>query len=953
MVGVRAFGLVLGVAALECSSGELLTHRGRGCEGWAPLWADIATDQQADEVIKVMLDPQEFNSPVPLPTASMSNPSYDGDIYWRGRVWIDQVYFGLTGMSRRDPEKAKTLAWKVLNNAAGMSTKGRPLQENYHPEYCYTQGASNFSWTAASLYLLYHDQLTEERKTEVPTLNPGVPTLAMKHKNVLHKKHTPVVMKEVENRNLTATPLMDNGSWHGWTLPYEQWVPGEDDTSSPDCKPLPNVADKPGAGLPNEKDMRIGFAGPYVVAEEYIVAISDMLDELRITGKNVISSTYDSFPGFLRAQYELSGGVSITNEVRFIDDDSKNKTSVTKTKVKGLKTGDKLTWSGSIFPTDRCYKVLNEREANGSVNRVTPDMIATEDGKAKWCQNYGRKALPVWYTPDQTRWNQNRYYRKKDGNHLVWKFSRLRDTWNMMFSYGGDETASLMFTRSVRSAEGEGVVVTRSLPSLEDYKDEVVVPKDGDYEIVNVISYTFNDKEFEAAKLHHDKVSSTSTDVENAWKSSVDRWERILLEGVEKRQPTVDDPDAVQRATVTAVKAIETLELNKRGVTGAFTSAGVVPSVTAPWFAGVWAWDSWKQAAAMSHFDPTTARENIMTMFDHQIRPDDTVRPQDEGMIIDCVFYNKSPERGGDGGNWNERNTKPSLSGWAIESVYHGLVKQGHTVLAESWLREIFPQLQAYHQWWLNNRDHNDNQIPEYGATLDKAHNQGDEMLFVATVEGKSSLIRRYHESCEQCINFCDRTDTTCVHVDCDGVSYSECDQCLSFRCADYELYHDTVKENLYVSIFPPIKDGAGWESGMDNAGRFGFIEPDQLQTFADKEGMTPSEARLAWAVYFGENYVNNSLVGYSINQESVDQVSFYYNEKHVLKWAAGLLGESDYARRMEQEMATTKEYVQTCMYEGNFFYDRTIPITDHRSGDSAAITGASLVSAVLLALLF
>ncbi|KAH0480390.1 MAG: uncharacterized protein KVP18_000812 [Porospora cf. gigantea A] len=951
MVGVRVFGLSLGVAALECPSGELLTHRGRGCEGWAPLWAGIATDQQADEVIKVMLDPEEFNSPVPLPTASKSNPAYDGDIYWRGRVWIDQVYFGLTGMSKRNPEKAVEMAWKVLKNAAGMSTKGRPLQENYHPEYCYTQGASNFSWTAASLYLLYHDQLTKEREGVLPDLKTGQPVLALQYANVLHKKHTPVAMKEVENRNLTATPLMDNGSWHGWTLPYEQWIPGEDDTSSADCKPVPKVADKPSAGLANEKDMRIGFTGPYVVAEEYIVAISDMLDELQIEGKTVTSAEYNSFPGFLRAEYKLSDGVSITMEVRFIDDDSNNKTSLTRTTVEGLKKGDRLTWGGSIFPTDRCFKVLNEREANGSVNRVTPDMIATEGGKREWCQNYGRTGMPNWYTPDQTPWNNNRYSRSKDGNHLVWKFNKLRDTWNMMFSSGGDEVASLMFTRTMRTAEGEYVVVSRTLPSLEDYKDEVVVPNNGTYEILNVVSYTFNDKEFNAAKAHHDNLLLSSTAVENEWNSSVDRWERILLEGVEKRQPT--ETDGVQRATITAVKAIETLELNKRGVTGAFTSAGVVPSVTAPWFAGVWAWDSWKQAAAMSHFDPITARENIMTMFDHQITRDDAVRPQDEGMIIDCVFYNKSAERGGDGGNWNERNTKPSLSGWAIKSVYDGLVRQGHTELAESWIAKIFPQLQAYHQWWLNNRDHNNNQIPEYGATLDKAHNKGDEMLFVATIEGKSSLVPRYHESCELCTNFCKPADIGCVHVDCDDVSYSECDQCLSFRCADYSLYHDTVKENLYVSIFPPIKDGAGWESGMDNAGRFGFIEPDQLQTFADKEGMTPSQARLAWAVYFGENYDHNQLVGYSINQESVDQVSFYYNEKHVLKWAAGLLGDSDYAVRMEQEIATTKEYVQTCMYEGNFFYDRTIHITDHRSGDSAAMTGTALVSAVLLALLF
>lgn len=46
-----------------------------------------------------MLDTSKFNSPmIPLGTASMDNPAYGPDIYWRGRVWLDQFYFGVRGM---------------------------------------------------------------------------------------------------------------------------------------------------------------------------------------------------------------------------------------------------------------------------------------------------------------------------------------------------------------------------------------------------------------------------------------------------------------------------------------------------------------------------------------------------------------------------------------------------------------------------------------------------------------------------------------------------------------------------------------------------------------------------------------------------------------------------------------------------------------------------------------
>lgn len=100
------------------------------------------------------------------------------------------------------------------------------------------------------------------------------------------------------------------------------------------------------------------------------------------------------------------------------------------------------------------------------------------------------------------------------------------------------------------------------------------------------------------------------------------------------------------------------------------------------------------------------------------------MRPQDVGFVPDLIAWNLSTERGGDGGNWNERNTKPSLAAWSVMEVYN--VTQDKT-----WLAEMYPKLVAYHDWWLRNRDHNGNGVPEYGATRDKAHNTDNgEMLF-------------------------------------------------------------------------------------------------------------------------------------------------------------------------------------------------------------------------------
>ncbi len=75
------------------------------------------------------------------------------------------------------------------------------------------------------------------------------------------------------------------------------------------------------------------------------------------------------------------------------------------------------------------------------------------------------------------------------------------------------------------------------------------------------------------------------------------------------------------------------------------------------------------------------------------------------------------------GGNWNERNTKPSLAAWAVWEVYNALNNEHQREQeAKAWLDEMYPKLVAYHDWWLRARDTNNNGIPEYGAATDVAH---------------------------------------------------------------------------------------------------------------------------------------------------------------------------------------------------------------------------------------
>ncbi|WP_404881206.1 MGH1-like glycoside hydrolase domain-containing protein, partial [Klebsiella pneumoniae] len=281
--------------------------------------------------------------------------------------------------------------------------------------------------------------------------------------------------------------------------------------------------------------------------------------------------------------------------------------------------------------------------------------------------------------------------------------------------------------------------------------------------------------------------------------------------------------------------------------------------VTGRWFSGnqTWPWDTWKQAYTMAHFNPEIAKENIRAVFSWQIAADDKVRPQDAGFIPDLIAWNLSPERGGDGSNWNERNTKPSLAAWSVMEVYNV----------------------AYHDWWLRNRDHNGNGVPEYGATRDKAHNTADgAMLFTVKKGDKERTL------------------------------------------SGLKTYEQVTAKGDYDSLEIPAQVAASWESGRDDAAVFGFIDKDQLDKYIADGGK-----RSDWTVKFAENRdKSGNLLGYSLLQESVDQASYMYSDNHYLAEMATLLGKPEEAKRYRALAQKLADYINTCMFDpqSKFYYD-------------------------------
>lgn len=563
--------------------------------------------------------------------------------------------------------------------------------------------------------------------------------------------------------------------------------------------------------LPNGPEGMGGFPGPALLTEEYINFMANNFDRLSLykNGEKVrFSMTAYSIPGAL-IQRLTAPGITVKLTLRF----ATARTSLLETQITS-DTPLELVWDGELL--EKYYAKEQKPQSPPTIEQAFPD--------------YTRQLLPT-----------------KDGLRVT--FGRVR-------------AASQLMT----SGESE-YQIHKSLPQQTTVNGHRFIAKatiSGSTTFYTTYSHLLTAAE---VQQEQSKIASILADPQRYMSASAQRWENYLDQGL-------SNPHATQAQARVAVKAIETLNANWRGAAGAMKFDSVTPSVTGRWFSGnqTWPWDTWKQAYAMAHFNPNVAKDNIRAVFAFQIQPDDPLRPWDAGFIPDLIAYNPSPERGGDGSNWNERNTKPSLAAWAVMEVYN-------TTGDKQWLAEMYPKLVAYHDWWLRNRDHNGNGVPEYGATRDKAHNTPDgQMLF--------TVKRGQHQQ----------------------------------KLAGLNNYNRVVRSGRFDSIEIPAQVAASWESGRDDAAAFGFIDPDQLARYLAQGGK-----RQDWQVKFAENRAaDGTLLGYSLLQESVDQASYMYSDNRYLAEMADILGHNAEAATFRSKADKLADYINNCMFDSTsgFFYD-------------------------------
>ncbi len=112
-----------------------------------PLYAGIATGEQAQKMADLAADPQKFNCQ--MPTVAFDDPAYELE-YWRGPVWLNVAWFAAKGLQKYGFAVANTLRENLLKMVAA---EPRGIFENYDPRT--NRGldkrnritCNNFSWS--------------------------------------------------------------------------------------------------------------------------------------------------------------------------------------------------------------------------------------------------------------------------------------------------------------------------------------------------------------------------------------------------------------------------------------------------------------------------------------------------------------------------------------------------------------------------------------------------------------------------------------------------------------------------------------------------------------------------------------------------------------------------------------------------------------------------------------
>ncbi|HPY22187.1 MAG TPA: trehalase family glycosidase [Bacteroidales bacterium] len=127
----------------------------KGSEAYIPLWTEVATKQQFDQMFPILRNENKFSTYIPFPTVSADEPEFTPNGYWRGPIWLDQTYFAISGIRKYGKtQEADQYTGQVFDRLDKLR-EGGAIHENYDALTGQQLKAPHFSWSAAHLLMLY------------------------------------------------------------------------------------------------------------------------------------------------------------------------------------------------------------------------------------------------------------------------------------------------------------------------------------------------------------------------------------------------------------------------------------------------------------------------------------------------------------------------------------------------------------------------------------------------------------------------------------------------------------------------------------------------------------------------------------------------------------------------------------------------------------------------------
>ena len=123
--------------------------------GFLPLWANSATEEQAEGLVQVLTDPDTFWRVYGIPSLAADDCYYNPEGYWNGPVWVQWQYLIFRGLINYGYYyQAEQLAYRVLAAIIDQLKNDHNLWEFYSPDDQWAGYHKTYIWAGIAARML-------------------------------------------------------------------------------------------------------------------------------------------------------------------------------------------------------------------------------------------------------------------------------------------------------------------------------------------------------------------------------------------------------------------------------------------------------------------------------------------------------------------------------------------------------------------------------------------------------------------------------------------------------------------------------------------------------------------------------------------------------------------------------------------------------------------------------